>query len=349
MAPSTRKPRRPAGLDPIDLLERARDRQPPPVLLVAGQDCFSRDAVLAELRKTLVAEGFEGLDSAAVDAEEITGDGLVNQAEVLPMGGMAGGSRFLHVRRAEKMKERDLETLGRYATSPTPSTCMVLVFGESKGSVLTTLRKVAPLLEFPAPRDYQLSRWVEAQAARLGIRIEPDAARALAELSGENYVAAMSGLQVAALNSTGHRITRGMIEEQSGSSQDTNPFHLADAVLAGEPVRAVKILRDLHEAGESGYMILGLLEGQLRKFLRMRAEIAGGKTPRSVVQAASPTLPPAVQARVARQLAAFDEPRLISGFLEARAADRAIKSQGSGSEVAHLESLIWKLAMTGGA
>jgi len=154
----------------------------------------------------------------------------------------------------------------------------------------------------------------------------------------------MSELDKTALNAAGARITRQMVEQQAGAGRDTNVFHFADAVLGAEPGRAVKILRDLGESGESGYMILGMLEGQLRRFLKMRAAMAEGRSSRSVVQAASPMLPPAIQSRLARQLETFDERRLIEAFRGARAADRAIKSHGSGAELAHIESLVWSIA-----
>ena len=141
-APKARSPRakKPRALDPVDLLQAAAKGEIVPMLLVTGQDWFSRDAVLAELRKTIVAEGFEGFDASTAGGEEITGEGLVNQADMLAMGGMAGGSRYILVRRAEKIKERELEPLSRYAASPGPGSCLVLVFDEAKGAVLTALK-----------------------------------------------------------------------------------------------------------------------------------------------------------------------------------------------------------------
>jgi len=348
MAPA-KKPRRPASLDPVELLAAAGDRKAPPMVLVTGQDGFSRDAVLQELGRALLAEGFEGFDGTSIGGEEVSGENLVNQAEMMPMGGMAGGSRFILVRRAEKIRERELEPLTRLAGMSLGGSCVALVFYEAKGAALTALKKVAPVLEFPAPRDYQLARWLEAQARRLKLQLDPDAARALADLVGEDYVGAMSELQKAAINCGGKRITRQVIEQSAAEGRDTNVFHLADAVLSGESARSVGILRDLHDAGQSGFMILGLLESQLRKFLKMRAEVDSGTPARLVVQSASPTLPPAIQARMARQLEAFDEPRLLGAFRAARAVDRAIKGYGSGAELAHLESFIWSITRRGDA
>jgi len=340
--------RRPAGLDPLELLEAAGQGEAPPLLLVTGQDYFSRDAILVELQRALLAEGFEAFDRLSMDGEEVTGEGLVNQAELLAMGGMAGGRRFILVRRAEKIRERETEPLARFAGAggAVGGNCVALVFSESKGAVLTALKKTALVLDFPAPRDYQLARWLEAQAKRLKIPLETDAARALADLSGEDYVGAVSQLMAASLVSGGARIGRALIETLSAGGRDTNPFHLADAVLGGETARAIRILRDLHEAGHSGYMILGLLESQLRKFLKMRAAMAEGRTARSVVQGESPMLPPPIQARMAKQLESFDERRLLAAFRAARAADRAIKSHGSGAELAHLESFVWTVAVS---
>src|SRR5262245_33012185 len=225
MAPpkkSAPRARRPAALDAAELLRMAAQGEAPPLFLVTGHDYYSRDAILAELRRLLVAEGFEAFDAAAISGEEVAGEGFADQAEMLPMGGMAGGRRFLLVRRAEKIKERELPALSRYAASPAPTCCAVLVFTETKGPVLTALKKTAPVLDLPAPRDYQMARWLETQARRLRVPIEADAARAIAERAGEDHVEAMSELEKAALAGGGRKITRAMIEDLAGPGRDTN-------------------------------------------------------------------------------------------------------------------------------
>jgi len=254
------------------------------------------------------------------------------------------------VRRADKIREREAGRLEAYAASPASSACVVLVFDEGKGAVLTALKRPAPAIDFPAPRDYQLARWLEGQARRMKVAMDPDAARALADLSGEDYLGAMSELQRAALHAdqgkkgSTRRITREAIEQLATRGRDTSPFHLADAVMGAEPQRAVKILRDLYDAGANGYMILGMLESQLRRFLAMRARVSEGQSPSAVIQSSSPTLPPAVKTRLTRQLERFDERRLIEALQHALHTDRAIKSYGSGTEMAHMESLIWRIA-----
>jgi DNA polymerase III delta subunit len=259
---------------------------------------------------------------------------------MMPMG---GGRRWIQVRRADRIREKDIEPLARYAASPSPDTCLIFVFDQGKNAALTALAKSAPGVDFPAPRDYQLAGWLQSQARRLGFQLAPDAARALSDLSGEDYAGAMSELQRAALAARGGRITRKTIDDLAGRGRDTNPFHLADAILGREPVRAVGIVRDLHDTGTSGYAMIGMLEAQLRRYLKMRAEMAGGAPASRVIQAASPTLPPDVKKRLVRQLESFDEPRLIEAFRAARSTDRAIKSYGSGAELGHVESLIWRI------
>lgn len=330
-----------ASLDPIELIASARRGEPVPLVVVTGRDYFSRDAILDELRRALVTEGFEVFNYAALSGEEVSGSELADQADMMAMG---GGCRHLLVRRAEKIREKEVEPLLKYAASPAPSSCVVFVFEELKGAAWTGLGKMAPGLDFPAPRDYQLARWLDAQARRLKVALEPDAAKLLAEISGEDHVGAFSDLQRAALAAGGGRITRKTIAEIIARGRDTNVFHLTDAVMSREPVRALKILRDLHEGGSTGYSIIGLLESQLRKFLKMRAKMAGGAPARGVVQAESPMLPPDVKSRLVRQLETFNERRLMDAFAILRVADRAIKSTGSGSELAHMESLVWRIS-----
>jgi len=333
--------------DPVALCEAAKRGEAPPVVVITGQDYFSRDAIIDALRDALVPEGLEGFNATSIPGEELDAGDLVNQAGMLPMGGT---HRWILVRRADRVREREVETIAAYAAAPSPTTCVVFVFDSAKGSLLTALKKSSVAMDFKPPRDYQLARWLEAQAARLGVALDTDAARALADLMGENYVGAMSELQTAALcaprgsgRGSKPRVTRALVERVVGRGHDTNPFHLGDAVLGREPVRAVRIMRDLYDAGGTGYMILGLLESQLRRFIQMRARVDGGEPARNVIQSTSPTLPPDVKNRLTRQLESFDEPRLVEAFRIARETDRAIKSYGSGAELSHMESLVWRI------
>lgn len=350
MARTTRKPAagsRRTAADPVAIVTAAGRGEAPPLVVVTGQDYFSRDAILEELRRALVAEGFEAFNYASVSGEEVDASRVTSQAEMMPMGGT---HRMILVRRADRVREREVETLAGYAASPSSSTCLVFVFDQAKGALLTALKKHAVLLEFKPPRDYQLARWLQAQAVRIGLSLDADAARALADLMGENYVGAMSELQVAALAARAGgrgggkpKVTRALIEAIAARGHDTNPFHLGDAVLSREPHRAIRIMRDLYDAGGTGYMILGLLESQLRRFLAMRGRVDRGEPARMVVQSTSPTLPPDVKTRLTRQLESFDESRLIEAFRIARETDRAIKGYGSGAELGHMESLVWRI------
>ena len=347
-APKKRAPRaaRPAASDPAALLAGAARGRTPTVVAVTGRDLFTRDAFVEELRRLLVDEGFEAFNNVTLWGEETSGARIASQAEVLPMMAGPDGRRFVLVRRADRLKEADAAPLAEYAAAPSPSTCVVLVFDQGKAPVLSALRDGVDFVDFPPPRDYQLARWLEGQARRLGVALDPEAARLLGGLFGEDHVGAMSALQRAVLEAAGPkpRVTRALVEAQAVRDRDANRFHLADAILGREPARALTILRNLNEAGETGYMLLGLIEGQLRRFLKMRAAMDAGRPARMVVKDSSPTLPPQVQDRLARQLESYDQPRLVEAFRIARRTDRAIKGAGSGNALAHMESLVWRMA-----
>lgn len=301
---------------------------------------------MAALRGLLVPEGLEAFNAASLWGEETTGGEIVSMAEMLPMAATKEQRRFVLVRRADRLREADAEALAAYAGRPAPTCCLLLVCDHGKSPVAGALKKGSvTLLDFPAPRDYQLARWLEAQARRLGIVLDAGAARVLAQGFGEDFVGAVSTLQRAALSAGGARpkVTRAMIEQLDARDHDANRFHLADAILGREPARAVTILRNLDQAGDSGYALLGLIESQLRKFLEMRGEMASGRPAAMAVQQKSPTLPPDVRARLARQLESFDESRLMEAFRIARRADRALKGHGSGNALAHMEDLVWRV------
>ncbi len=339
--PAAAAPRKaPSRLEPDALLSLARSGRPPAVVLVTGRDVFARDALAAGLLAALVTEGLEPFNYAALSGEEVAGDDLADRARVLPMG---GGARLILVRRADRIRAGETEPLAAYAADPSPTTCLLLAFDAGRAPALEALKAGGVLVDLPAPRDYQLARWLEGTARGLGISLDAGAARALAERCGDDFVAAVSDLRVASLATKG-KVTRASIEALGGRARDTNAFHLADALLSREPARAVRLLRDLHDEGQAGFLLLGMVEGQLRRLLRMRAKADAGLSPQAAVRSESPTLPPAALARIAGQVASFDEPRLIEAFRLARAADRSIKGGGSGGELAHMEWLAWRMA-----
>ncbi|MGH9867737.1 MAG: DNA polymerase III subunit delta [Candidatus Polarisedimenticolia bacterium] len=341
-----RRAARPAAADPAAVLAGASRGDVPPILAVMGRDLFTRDAFVDELRSLMVTEGFEAFNMVSLWGDDVTGARIVSHCEVLPMMAGPEGRRFVLVRRADRLRESDAEPLQDYASAPAASTCLVLVFDQGKAPVLAALKEGVVFVDFPPPRDYQLARWLEGQSRRLGMALDAEAARLLAALHGEDHVGAVSALRRAALEAGGDRprVTKHLVEAQATRDLDANRFHLADAIFGREPVRALAILRNLDEAGETGYALLGLIEAQLRRFLKMRADVDAGRPARTVVRDASPTLPPSVLERLARQLDGFDQRRLVEAFRLARRTDRAIKGSGSGNVLAHMESLVWRLS-----
>jgi len=325
---------------PEAVVAAVREGRPPGVILVTGKDLFTRDAMLAMIREAAVDKEFGAFDDVLVHGDSASGDDIVLQAEVLPMGGRC---RLVRVPRAEALREKDAKIVAEYAENPAPRSCLVLIAEDGRSPIVSAL-KSGTRLEFAPPRDYQLARWLEMQAEREKIPIESGTAQALAELMGESFIAAMSELRRAAVSlPPGKRVTRAMVEEMASAGRDTNPFHLGDAILSREPVRAVRILRSLRDAGKTGYQVLGMLESQLRTFLKRRAEVDAGRSPQSVVQSNSPTLPPSIKARLAKQLASFDTERVVAAFRIVRETDLAIKTGGSAAEPGHMEALVWRL------
>jgi len=328
------------GASAESIVAALRGGEFPNVLLLTGRDIYTRDAMLAEIHEAAVTEGYEAFDDVVLHGDAASGDEVVLQAEVLPMGGRC---RLVRVLRADALREKDAQAVAEYAQNPAPRSCLVLVAEDAKSPIVTAL-KGTTRLEFPPPRDYQLARWLEMQAAREKIPIESGTAQALAELMGESFIAAMSELRRAGVAlAPGQRITRAMVEEMASHGRDTNPFHLGDAILSREPVRAVRILRSLRDAGTTGYAALGMLEGQLRRFLKLRGQVDAGRSAQSVVQDNSPTLPPAIKARLVKQLTSFDTERVVEAFRVVRETDLAIKTGGSAAEPGHMEALVWRL------
>ncbi len=334
------------SLDGAALLRAAREGTLPPIVVMTGGERFSRERDLRALRAACSTEGLDEFNSLVLFGDDASGDAIVRHAETLPFG---APRRFVLVRRAGKLAAREMEAIARYAEAPSATTCLVFVCDEGKAPILTALSGNATVVTYAVPRDYQLAQWIQRQAANDSIVLDEPAARLIADLAGGSHIRAHAALELAAVGARAAgprdkpRVTAALVATVVTGGPDENPFHLNDALLSREGARTVSLLRDRLAADDSGYALLGRLEAQLRRQMEMRAAVEAGATPRAVIQARSPMLPPAIKSRLVSQLESFDTQRLIEAMRLARKTDRAIKSWGSGNEAAHLEALLWRI------
>jgi len=220
-----------------------------PVYLVSGDDDAKVDAWRARVRARAEAErgagGLEGFDARQTPPEQV--------AATLAELTFDTGTRFLLVDDAGAWKAGQLEPLEQALAQPVPDTVLVLVV---RGKPLKGLTKIVEgaggeCRDYPAPKPWELPRWVAGQARELGLSIDKEAARALVDTAGPSQQRLSRELEKLALAVHPHTaITAEDVAENASGAAAPKAYDLADAVAAGDVRMAIALGEELLASGE---------------------------------------------------------------------------------------------------
>jgi DNA polymerase-3 subunit delta len=142
--------------------------------------------------------------------------------------------RLVIVEDVQRWKAADLKALEEYFKRPAPTTVLALVGDEVKrdSALAKAVAKAGDLLMFDLPkrgRKVDLPSWVATQLRERGVLVEPDAARAIVELVGENADELATEVDKLATWANGERIGAREVAELVPPRAEVPPFDLTDA------------------------------------------------------------------------------------------------------------------------
>ena len=126
-------------------------------------------------------------------------------------------------------------------------------------------------------RGAALPEWLARRAARFGRRLERGAAELVAERVEGNMLAAAQEVEKLALLVDAETITEDDVLAAVRDSARYDVFQFADAVLAGDLARALRMVRGLREEGTEALLLNWALGRELRTLVAMAAAIERGK------------------------------------------------------------------------
>jgi DNA polymerase III subunit delta len=204
-----------------------------------------------------------------------------------------------------------------------PDLALVLVAQvpeRSSARIYDRLRKQATSVEFAPLAAGDLPGWLIERAARAGLELEPDAARALASANTELGVLVQELAKLDDYVGARRRITRDDVLHVVGSVPRQNRWDWFDAVGERRFGDARAALPVLLQGSESG---VGLVIGLGTHLLRVGIAVAGGE------RALSAALPPHqrwLAGRVTRQARGWHAGQLDAALDDLVRADRLLKS-----------------------
>ena len=151
-----------------------------PAYLLAGTDRPKIDRALDRLRRRFGPDTLELLDAAEASGEDVV-------AACNALGLFADAGRLIVVDGVDVWKAADAKAVAAYLKAPVPGTTLALVAGELKkdAPVAKAVAGAGEVLLWEVPKR-GLQRWVGEQFQVNGAKVDPEAARVLVELVGED-------------------------------------------------------------------------------------------------------------------------------------------------------------------
>ena len=230
-------------------IKKLREHGPERLYILRGEEDFLRDSFLAELKKLCVAEGSEAFNYHRVDAAKPDISAMREAVEAMPF--MAEHT-LTEVRDFDinKTAAYDQEALKALAADIPAWATLVFVFApdyapDSRLGAVKALKSAGTDLEFTAPQETELTRWIMRRVESTGKRIAPGTAGYLAWVCGERMNTLIPEILKIAGVARGEEITRADIDAVAKRAPETTIFNLTDALGAKEYDKAASLLADL--------------------------------------------------------------------------------------------------------
>jgi len=262
-----------------------------PAYLIHGDD----HGAVAERRAGLraLAEGEEG---GAASVELLEGDAATpaGVAQALAAMTLAIGQRVIVVEGVERWREADVEKLLVPAMSEMAPETTLAMFAreEARAKAPAALHEMVrraggQVVAQMTVKPWELPKWAQAQAARLGISLDAGAAKALVAQVGERQQRLLRELEKLALEggdsddrapARSRQVSSQEIEERAASSATWQAYSLADALVARSARDASVAYLRLRQQGESVTGLSYAMAKRLRDGLEIALRLRDGES-----------------------------------------------------------------------
>jgi DNA polymerase-3 subunit delta len=260
-----------------------------PAYLVSGDDDAKIDAWRARARRRAEDEngpgGLEAFDARASEPGEV--------ASALTALTFDPGTRYVLVDDAGAWKAAALDPLEAALADPPPETVLVVIVrGKPLKQLATAIEKAGgELRDYPAPKPWQLPKWVAERGPELGLQVDQEAAKQLVALVGPSQQRLSRELEKLSLAIHPRtNLTVADVEELAARDSSPQAYDLADAIVAGDLRATLALAERLEAHGERPGRLLFPVVRRLREVHRAAALLDSGMPDAKVGEAL--TAPP---------------------------------------------------------
>lgn len=264
-----------------------------PVYLIHGDD----HGAVAERRaglRTLAETGGGSLEVLAGDAATPAGaaGALATMTLAIAMPGEEGVGRVIVVEGAERWRAADVEKhlVPALADMPPQTTLAIFAREEARAKAPECLHEAVrkakgQIVAQTTVKPWELGKWAREQAARMGLDLDPAAAKALVAQVGERQQRLLRELEKLALEgdepapgSPARKVSAADVEERAAQSAELRAYGLADALVGARAPEAMGTYLRLRGQGERLAGLSYLMAQRLREALAISHRLAAGES-----------------------------------------------------------------------
>jgi DNA polymerase-3 subunit delta len=309
-----------------------------PAYLLAGAEALLRDDASRAISEAVLADGPREFNFERLDGATCTEAQLLDAVRSLPVL----AERRLVVLREPEAKGRGPKTLVEGIATAVEeirgisSTVLVVTASrvDKRSKWVKAFKEPASLVVCDPPKGARaIVAFLEQEAKRRHISLQPGAAEALAEAVGPQLLMLRQELEKAALHAgPGLPVSRQDVMAIVSDVADEPIWDLTDAIGEGRTPDALVILGRLLESGTAPPLLLGSLASHFRKLARSRF-------------GAALTGHPFMVRKLESQAQRYTQGRLVACLHAIHEVDEALKGQGSLPGEIALERLVMGLSV----
>jgi DNA polymerase-3 subunit delta len=337
-----------------DVFKSLRKGDVPNVLYLFGPEDVLKEEALGEIVGRVLDPSLKEFNLDTRSATTLDSDQVETLCRTLPM---MADRRVVVIRDVESWTKRAKAKTAvlRYLDRPAPETILVLVQGAGDGEPDPELAaKSTSSAALPLPPE-RVRRWLDLEAARLGVTFDDPAAAHLVRATGGGLSDLRSELAKLAGLGGGTALTLDRVVDFLGVRHGETQLDWRDRILRSEPSTAIAILPHvLSQTGVSGVSLVSLLATSIVGMGLARAHFDRGTRGPALHQAIKATLFRTRPGRLSYDAAAAEWSRLAPrwpaerierSLVALRRADERLKNTAVSDEKAILFDLIAELTV----
>jgi DNA polymerase-3 subunit delta len=257
-----------------------------PVYVLHGDEILLLQEAGDTLRRAARAQGFSERELHHADRGADWAE-LLASANTLSL---FGDRKLLEIRFAGKPDAGAAATLEKYAADPAPDTLLLLMLPKLDGTAqkakwFIACENAGASVALPQIDTHTLPEWLRARLQAAGLHGDAEAFSLLLERVEGNLMAAQQEIEkLRLLASADGAVSAELVRQAVGDSARYNVYDLADCALAGDAVKAARMLAGLRAEGEAESTVLWALAKDARTLAALREGVDAGQPLNALLQ-----------------------------------------------------------------